>query len=125
MNDQLQITVKQAEIGSTRIKDIYAELEALVTGYSYLATKHQVRFPELSCGYTEKALRITGGLTQTRNVEIIDPKHPLCGLIYVSLPLVNRKEAYASGGTHWTHRGYFIDKDELVLKYVRKDLFQI
>lgn len=124
MNDQLQIVLKQSEVGSVRIKEIYDELESLVTGFSFLSASHQCRYPELSQDYTIKALRITGGLTQTRAVEIIDPDHPLCGLVYVSLPLVSRTEAYNRGATHWTKRGYFIDPNELVLKYVRKDLFK-
>lgn len=118
MNYQLSSVLRQAISGGERMIDIYQALECLAR-HSFMAPHTKARYPELG-KLTNDDILIEGGLSASRSVRIINKDHPLCGVTYIHHPLQRVKsDLSAYDGIS----GYFIDPEEKILKYVRKELF--
>jgi len=115
---QLSSVLRQAIIGSERMIDIYQALECLAR-HSFMVPHTKARYPELG-KLTGDDILIEGGLSASRSVRIINKDHPLYGVTYISTPMRNVKSSLSA---YDGISGYFIDPEEKVLKYVRKELF--
>lgn len=118
MSYQLSSVLRQAIIGGERMIDIYQALECLAR-HSFMAPHTKARYPELA-ELTNDDILIKGGLSESRSVEIINKNHLLCGVTYMYHPM---KRVKSDRSAYDGIVGYFIDPEEKVLKYVRKELF--
>jgi len=118
MTYQLQSVIQQAISGSKCVIAVYQALECLAR-HSFMAPHAAARYPELG-KLTRDDIVIEGGLSAKRSMRIINKDHPLCGVTYVHCSLGHKPvDLSAYNGI----AGYFIDPEERVLKYIRKDLF--
>lgn len=121
MNNQLARVMDQAKSGAALMVEFYLALECLAR-HSFMPPHLIAKFPILST-VTDDVLRYEGGHGQGGRMSIINMDHPLFGLSYVhgNVRLMQQrgKRNIDFPGTH----GIFHDPYEVVLKYIRKELF--
>lgn len=125
MSYQLDKVLIESKLGSEKVIEIYTLLESHFRG-SIMASEFNNRYPDLALDLEKSDYVIDRPTESIHSFTIVKPGHPLEGLHYSTLSesiYVAVEPEDFSKATYHTRFGWIDDRHELVLKYVRKELF--
>lgn len=119
MSYQLDKVLIESKLGSEKVIEIYTLLESLFRG-SIMASEFNKRYPDLALDLEKFDYGIVPMTRHIRSFVIVKPGHPLENLCYTTF---HNDYDEIIPTTYRSSFGWIDDRRELVLKYVRKELF--